>query len=815
MKKVIYTLLVLSLFAACSTRKTGVTNRTYHRITSWYNTIFNGDVALENDLKAKKQSYIDNFSTILKVEPINPFTETGEGSMISSSSNQPSGFKSGGFNPIGQMMGNQQNTGSQAQGLDRTIEKGQKAIENHSMLIKGKEYNSMLAEAYLMLARAHYYKKEPFEALNYLNYMNSTLVKNRKENQAKVYIALAKAQAGNSFEANEMYDALLKTKLKKRDIKFAIKAYSQFLIDENRYEDGIEALDVAKKYNKTKYERGRYSFIQGQLSEKINKEQEAVDYYQMAFNKKPSPELEIKSQIALSRLFEGDSVAYHNRINFLKKLTKQGLYQSRKNELYYAMGISSLKMKKEQDAMKFLQQSLKEKESDPQVRALAFQSMGDIYFSKPDYIYAGAYYDSAVSRFTDPAMKTRIAAKSNSLKEVIKKYYLVKKNDSILTVAHMTPEQRSDYFQKYIDKLKVEEERAKKELEKKMQEVNTTVFATETAKDGSSDFTSISTPTSGGKWYFYNTSLKQTGQSEFRKLWGDRSLVDNWRISKQISSLDDLKNQLLGQEAAKNPRRFEVSYYTEKIPQPSELENLKKQRDTAELSLGIMYYDKLHDAKSATSTLEHLISTPPHDPDLTLAAMYNIYRFNKEKNPDISKKYADLVTTNYPNTRYAENILNPEVDVFKSKSSDAVQFYEEAYKKYENGKYTEVKEMSAQALEKYPTDEIIAKFSLLSAFCDAKLGDKTAFMDGLERVAAAFESKDEGKKAAELLIFFKNQEKEKNAPQPQQPKTPEQFTQPEPMPANQQDFNLQNPPVNDKKSVDSKPKVRSKVGSMD
>ncbi len=802
MRRIIYTILILSSFTACSTKKTGMANRTYHRVTSWYNTIFNGNVALENDLKMKQQSYTDNFSSILRVEPIDPFAKEDENFTASYNSFTPSGD--------GQV--------SQAQGLDRVIEKGKKAIENHSMLVKGKEYNSMLGEAYLMLARAYYYKKEPFEALNYLNYMNTTMVKNRKEDQSRVYMALAQEQTGNSFEANEIYRDLLSSDMKKRDAKFAIRAYSQFLINEQRYEEGIAALGVAKKYNKTKYDRGRYSFIQGQLSEEMKKEKKAVEYYQMAYKKKPSPELEIKSQIALSRLFEGDTIAYHRRIDFLKKLTKEGLYQSRKNELLYAMGVTSLKMKKEKDAMKYLKQSLKEKESDPQVRALAFQTVGDIYFSRPDYIYAGAYYDSAVSRFTNPEMKSKLAGKNSSLKEVIKKYYLVKKNDSILMVAHMEPEQRNEYFQKYIDKLKTEEEKEKKELEKKMQEANTTVFATETLADGSTGFASVSTPTSGSKWYFYNTSLKQTGQSEFRRLWGDRSLVDNWRMSKQTSSLDDLKNQLLGQESAKNPRRFEVTYYTEKIPQPSELESLKKQRDTAELALGIMYYDKLHDAKSATSTLEHLISTPPHDQELTLAAMYNIYRFNKEGNSEVSKKYADLVTTNYPNSRYAYNILNPEVNIFKSKSSGAVQFYEEAYKKYESGKYSEAKEMSVQALQKYPTDEIIAKFSLLSAFCDARLGNKAAFIEGLERVSMAFENREEGKKATELLAFFKEKEKQENTPKPKL----EEIRQPENI---MEDPDFVSPPANDtpntgsgkanngKKPTESRP--RSKVGSMD
>ncbi|MGM5631537.1 hypothetical protein O2K51_11605 [Apibacter raozihei] len=763
MKKILYILLLLSFIVSCSTKKTGITNRTYHRITSWYNTIFNGNVALEEDQKSKREGYKDNFSVLLKVDPIDPFTESSEDLSLSTTYSNPSKKE---FNPYGLLNGNNQNTvQSQAQGLDRVIEKGKKAIENHSMQVKGKEYNSMLAEAYLLLGKASYYKKDPFEALNYLNYMNAAMVKNNKVNEGKVYIALSHALAGNSFEANEQFDKLLKEDLKKKDIKLLTKAYSQFLMDEDRFKEGIAALEVAKKYHKGKYERGRYSFIQGQLSEKLKKEKSAAEYYQMAYDKKPSPELEIKSQIALSRLFTGDSLAYKERMSFLKKLTRQGLYQSRKNELYYAMGLVAAKQSREKQAMECFLQSLKERESDPQVRALTYQAVGDVYFSKPDYVYAGAYYDSAISRFVDPSMKARLEVKNKALKDLTSKYYLVKKNDSILSVANMTPEQRNEYYGKYISKLKDQEEKARIEMEKQMQRDNNVVFATETLADGSMGLVS-GTPTTGGKWYFYNSNLKQSGQSEFRKLWGSRSLVDNWRMSKKISSLDEVKNDLLGQKEVKNPRRFEVEFYTEKIPSSRvDLEKLKMERDTTELALGILYYDKLRDLKSANTSLEHLLSTPPMDESVALSAMYNLYRYNKEINPEISRKYADLVVSKYPGSKYAESILNPDIDIFKSKSGTATRYYEEAYKKYEQGKYSEVKEMSEQALKNYPTDEIIAKFSLLSVFCDGRMGNKQAFMDGLQRVATAFENREEGKKAAELLDFFTKKEKE-NTSQP-------------------------------------------------
>ena len=32
-----------------------------------------------------------------------------------------------------------------------------------------------------------------------------------------------------------------------------------------------------------------------------------------------------------------------------------------------------------------------------------------------------------------------------------------------------------------------------------------------------------------GDWYFYNTSVKSKGFNEFKRVWGKRQNVDNWR----------------------------------------------------------------------------------------------------------------------------------------------------------------------------------------------------------------------------------------------------------------------------------------------
>ncbi len=76
-------------------------------------------------------------------------------------------------------------------------------------------------------------------------------------------------------------------------------------------------------------------------------------------------------------------------------------------------------------------------------------------------------------------------------------------------------------------------------------------------------------------------------KKEFKQIWGNRALTDNWRTSTKMNSIEDLKNEALGITAAPDPRRYEPDFYIEKIPtKTEEILALKKDRDTASLGTG-------------------------------------------------------------------------------------------------------------------------------------------------------------------------------------------------------------------------------------
>jgi hypothetical protein len=64
----------LFVLIACSVKKDKFINRNFHAVTTEYNVLYNGNVALDKGLEELKTTYQDNFWEILPVERM-PDTE--------------------------------------------------------------------------------------------------------------------------------------------------------------------------------------------------------------------------------------------------------------------------------------------------------------------------------------------------------------------------------------------------------------------------------------------------------------------------------------------------------------------------------------------------------------------------------------------------------------------------------------------------------------------------------------------------------------------------------------------------------------------
>ena len=321
----------------------------------------------------------------------------------------------------------------------------------------------------------------------------------------------------------------------------------------------------------------------------------------------------------------------------------------------------------------------------------------------------------------------------------------------------MSPEQKTDFFTKYITKIKAKEE--KEELERRRAERSkgfdtgdynsNSIFA-----NSSNSFEDFGVAPKG--FYFGNTGTVSKGTQTFKQTWGERALVDNWRFSKKMATIEDMKNDALGTNAAPNPRRFEPAFYIEQIPTDiAKLDQLKKDRDTASLGLGVMYQNYFTNTPLATKTLYDLVDVKPEE-KVMLQALYEIFAMNYEKNPQAAERARQILLRDYPYTSYAEFARNPKNSTFVKSSADVEGQYKQAYALYESEKFAESKDLIDKTIQQYPKDALVPKLYLLNAFNSGKSSGKEVMILQLEQIALNYGKTPEGEKAKEMLNYLKS-----------------------------------------------------------
>ena len=757
MKKNIPFLLALTIILACSPRKDGFVNRKYQGFTTQYNVLFNGQEALKSELTNREKSYKDNFyAPYIKLltyeEQASASTMDNLGFTPNTEGVPPSDFfrDDAPDNSSG-------NTGNTAGALQVAEIKALKAIEKHSMLFNGKEKNKKIFDAYLLLAKARLFQGKALEALDAINIMKKNFAKDKRLNLVKIYEAYAYGKMKDYYQADENFRDLKEEKLRKSEKKLLSVFYSEMLLEAGKKEEAITELEEAYQFNKNKKLRSRIAFLRGQILASLGKNEDARESFVTAYKNAKDFEFEVKSQIEIAKTFNGKDDEYEGAKKYLENISKKGTYASRKNEFYYALGLMANKAGKKDEAQDYFKKSVKEKISDSQIRGLAYYEIGKKHFDENDYLSAGVYYDSAYAAMNYPPAKENLKSLTENIKQVSKNYYLIKKNDSILNLTKMSNDERIAYFNKHIETLKTKE--AKQELERKKteKEKNNKFETTDFALLNGTDNNSFLDFTGGSKsFYFANQSTISKGESAFKQIWGNRASTDNWRTSTKQNSIEDLKNEALGINSAPNPRRYEPDFYIEKIPtKTEELAALKKDRDTASLGLGRMYDNYFSNIPLATKTLYDLVDSKT-DEDTEQQALYHIFSMNYEKNPKDAERAKQLILEKYPYTSIAEFVKNPKKAEFTSSDTDVQKKYIDAYKLYEEGKYEDSRKLIEEAIQQFPKDVLIPKFTLLQAFNTAKTAGKEIMILQLEQLMLNYPKTPEGIKAKEMLQFLKS-----------------------------------------------------------
>ncbi|MBW8362543.1 MAG: tetratricopeptide repeat protein [Kaistella sp.] len=747
MKKNIFYLLILIAIVSCATKKPEKRSAFLKGFSTNYNTLFNAKDALNYEFESRDKAHKDNFYA--PYIPLLTYDEQPVGSELGQTQLLTDKTTANARSVPGQP------ANTSATVLEIAEAKALKAIDKYSVTRDGEEKNKAIFDAYIVVAQSRIYQNKPLPALDALNYLFTNMKDDKRIPLAKIYQGLAYAKMKDYHKAEDIFTQLKSQKLDKDYEKLLSIYFSESLLNSGKKDKAIQELENAFAVNGNRKIKSRVAFLRGQILASQGKNEQARESFLSAYQLANDFEFEVKSQIEIAKTYNGKG-DYNGAKEYLEKISKKGTYGSRKNEFYYALGLMAAKAGKKEEASAFFRKSLNEKVSDPQIRGLNYYEIGKSYLEDNEYISAGAFYDSALASMTYEPSKILLKEQSEYIKKIAKNYYLIKKNDSILALTRMNENQRNDYFAAYITKIKAKEEQ--EELARKRDErakdfaggdyIANSIFANNST--GFQDF-------SGSKgFYFANQNNVSKGSATFKQVWGNRALSDNWRYSARMSSIDDLKNDALGITSVQNPRRFEASFYTEKIPTDQNvLSSLKKDRDTASLGLGIMYENFFSNTPLATKTLYDLVDQKPEE-KVMLQTLYEIFAMNYEKNPSAGERAKQILLAEYPYTSYAEFARNPRNNSFVKSNVEAENSYKTAFALYENERFEESKSTIEKALTAYPKDALVPKLSLLNAFNAGKTSGKEIMILQLEQIALNYGKTPEGEKAKEMLLYLKS-----------------------------------------------------------
>jgi tetratricopeptide (TPR) repeat protein len=736
-KYFIYTGLLVFLIA-CSTKRNTFLSRNSHALSTKYNILYNGGIALDKGIEDVKAQNRDNFWEVLPIERM----QVTEDRMLP---------------------GDNRNTN-----FERAETKATKAIQKHSMNIQGSEKNPQMDEAHLLLGKSRYYEQRFVPALEAFNYVLYKYPKSDKIYEVKIWREKTNMRLENdAIAVNNLTKLLKEIKFKDQVFADANAALAQAFLNLEEKDSAVAKIKLATEFTKSNEEKARYRFILAQLYEGLGYKDSAYAKYQevIDMNRKAARQYVIQAHAKQAGQFDyksGDTIV------FLKKFND--LIEDRENRpfldvLHHQMALFYDKKNNLTQAKKHYNLSLKKKTNDSYLMASNYRNLADVYFDSGKYLTAGKYFDSTLVNLKPRTREFNlIKKKRENLEDVIKYEAIAQTNDSIISLYSMSGAARTAYFEKHIEKLKKEEAAALKLAEKaaiikENQERNDGKIEDTDASKPKKDSPILSNP--GGKesvFYFYNPTTVAYGQKEFQKTWGKRTLQDNWRLESGSGKNNDKDNvDEEEKEVEKDSKeavveeRFTPDFYIRQLPTSQTLiDSLSKERNFAHYQLGIIYKEKFREYELATDKLERLMQNNPEE-RLILPSMYNLYKiYQFVGKTNLAEAMKTRIITSFPDSRYAQILSNPNGDYAESGDSPKA-VYESLYKKYQDADYKVVLTDTEAAIDRFTGDEIVPKLELLKANLTGKLAGLDEYGKALNFVALNYPNSEEGKRAETML----------------------------------------------------------------
>ena len=655
----------------CSLEKESRFNRSMQNLTAHYNILFNARQVILQKQELMAQVYTDDFSEILSV-----YQDTIA------------------------------RTGAASKDLEAVTTRA-------NTIINFKEQSHYIGDAYFLLGQINYLNSNYFDAVEFFDYVvrsfpeNKELTRTSLAWKARGLMKLNQPEkASNTLDTTRLlFDA------KKASAEDITGADLQFNINRGNYEQAeklaVQAVDLASDSK----QRIRWNFILAQLQEANKKPADAYKSYSKVIHSNASFELAFNATLNSLRIEEKQDGQPTDRMTRLRTLLKDDKNLDFIDQIYFQMGETALAAQKIDPAITNYKLSVKNSTRNQKQKGLSYLRLADINFKyKTDYIQAKKYYDSTLLNLSPsyPSYQ-QILKKANNLQLLASRFQIIAQQDTLQALAKLTEAERTVRINLLVDQQVIQQE-------------NAPVKINPTINNGN---VINSSSRSSNSFYLYNPEAVNQGLVSFLSVWGKRRLEDNWRISSRtiatvnnnpnsVSDPDVVQNVQVSPLATPGAATFKQQLVNSIPTTPALLQQSNQIIFNAYTDIAGFYKDILSDNPESINTYEYLLKRFPENNNLPII-YYSLYRlYSDEHNQPMAEEYRDLLLKNYPQTQYAQIILDPEYGK-KMLTNDAQQnnFYNSVYDFYRKRQYDQVIARTDSALKINPQNKQAAQLAYL------------------------------------------------------------------------------------------------------
>lgn len=744
---------IISLIWACSTEKNTLLSRAYHGTTAHYNGYFNANDLLEGAMKTYRENKKEDYYSVLPI-------------LVLPSDDEVKNM----YAPI-----------------DTAISKCTKVIQRHAMpsmekpSAKKEEHNRWIDENWITIGIANFYRRDYDLAFKNFEYTKKFFASDKSAYIAEMWMARTYMEQGKFTEANFALTSLekaqesmengdskspkgaksskSKSKSKKKKSKKAKDKEPAKFPKKLRYDvsitravfcekrkdiDGeIKALTKALKYAKKSKDKARVNFILGQLYETTGDRTKAAYHYQRVLKYNAGYEMSFNASLKNALNAGGDKVRKN-----LKKMLRDTKNAEFKDQIYFTLGKMDQIESNEEGAKTNYTKSAFYSTANNRQKGMAYEKLGDMSFSKKDYLNAQKYYDSCAKVIpeTYPNYEA-IQNKASKLQSLVAAIETAQYEDSVQRIAKLTPSEQLEFAEGVIKKLKKDEEERQRQDAIRLAALQEAQSKKAAASGG------------GNKFYWNNDKTKNEGFEEFRRQWGQRENEDDWRRSEKIVFAGFSDESDTSSTAAKAPVDNGATVLDSLTPEmlvaklplsDSALQASRVRMMNAYFDAGGIYSEQLNETTLAEKQYRTMLEKD-FNSDMKLMAAYQIYKLhNPEDQAAVEQK--EYILINYPTSDYAGYLRDPDYFIKKKEREKLTQ---EAYlvdlDRFERGLYYPVVAKANTVLAEEKDNPYRSKYLLLKAMAQAKMyEDKKSVLPTLDTLIALYPKTPESAKAEEM-----------------------------------------------------------------